>query len=67
MRIHAWLALGLLIAGIAPVRAADLEINRLLQGPVPRDWVTNGGNLNQRYSTLKQIDTTNVKQLKGHG
>ena len=28
--------------------------------------MTNGGNLtNQRYSTLKQIDTTNVKQLKG--
>jgi hypothetical protein len=28
--------------------------------------VTNGGNLtNQRYSTLKQIDTTNVKRLKG--
>jgi quinohemoprotein ethanol dehydrogenase len=26
--------------------------------------VTNGGNLtNQRYSTLKQIDTTNVKKL----
>ena len=30
------------------------------------NWVTNGGNLtNQRYSTLKQIDTNNVKQLKG--
>ena len=28
--------------------------------------MTNGGNLtNQRYSTLKQIDTSNVKQLKG--
>ena len=28
--------------------------------------MTNGGGLmNQRYSTLKQIDTTNVKQLKG--
>ena len=38
----------------------------LLRSPVGKDWVTNGGNLtNQRYSTLKQIDTTNVKQLKG--
>ena len=38
----------------------------LLRGPVGKDWITNGGNLtNQRYSTLKQIDTTNVKQLKG--
>jgi quinohemoprotein ethanol dehydrogenase len=56
----------LLFPGALPVRAADPEIDRLLQSPVGRDWVTNGGNLtNQRYSTLKQIDTTNVKQLKG--
>src|SRR6267142_1948200 len=46
--------------------AADPEIDRLVRGPVGKDWVTNGGNLtNQRYSTLKQIDTTNVAQLKG--
>jgi quinohemoprotein ethanol dehydrogenase len=49
-----------------PVWAADEEIDRLLRGPVGKDWVTNGGNLtNQRYSTLKQINTFNVKQLKG--
>ena len=59
-------ALGLLLLAAMPVRAADPEIDRLLQSPVGKDWVTNGGNLtNQRYSTLKQIDTTNVKQLKG--
>jgi alcohol dehydrogenase (cytochrome c) len=58
--------LGLLFVGAVPVRAADPEIDRLLERPVGKDWVTNGGNLtNQRYSTLKQIDTTNVKQLKG--
>src|SRR5882672_9147848 len=46
--------------------AADPEIDRLIRGPAGKDWVTNGGNLtNQRYSTLKQIDTTNVAQLKG--
>ena len=57
-------ALGLLAS--APVLAADLEIDRLLQSPVSKDWITNGGNLtNERYSTLKQIDTSNVKQLKG--
>lgn len=29
------------------------------------DWVTNGGSVyNQRYSPLKQIDRTNVKELK---
>ena len=49
-----------------PARAADPEVDRLLQNPVSKDWVTNDGNLtNQRYSTLKQIDITNIKQLKG--
>ena len=56
-------ALGLSALGIAVARAADPEIDRLLQSPVGKDWVTNGGNLtNERYSTLKQIDTTNVKR-----
>src|SRR5947208_2595022 len=51
---------------IWPVLAADQEINRLLRSPIGKDWVTNGGNLtNQRYSTLKQIDASNVMQLKG--
>jgi quinohemoprotein ethanol dehydrogenase len=59
-------ALGLLVSAAMPVRAADPEIDRLLQSPVSKDWVTNGGNMtNQRYSTLNQIDTGNVKQLKG--
>ena len=56
----------LLLQLVAPAGAADPEIDRLLRGPVGKDWITNGGNLtNQRYSTLKQIDTSNVKQLKG--
>src|ERR1700751_5384368 len=59
-------ALGTLVAGVGRVWAADPEIDKLLQSPVGKDWVTNGGNMtNQRYSTLNQIDTTNVKQLKG--
>src|SRR5947209_18227205 len=58
--------LSVLVFTVMPVLAADPEIDRLLRSPVGKDWVTNGGNLtNQRYSTLKQIDTTNVKQLKG--
>jgi quinohemoprotein ethanol dehydrogenase len=62
----AWAALALVLSGAAPSHAGDAEIDRLLQSPVAKDWVTNGGNLtNQRYSTLKQIDTTNVQQLKG--
>src|ERR1700758_3001205 len=64
--VPALIALGVLLPGAAPVWAADPEIDKLLQSPVGKDWVTNGGNTtNQRYSTLKQIDTTNVKQLKG--
>src|SRR5947207_7627313 len=58
--------LSFLVFTVMPVLAADPEIDRLLRGPVAKDWVTNGGNLtNQRYSTLKQIDKTNVKRLKG--
>src|SRR5437016_13984808 len=54
------------LSGAAPSRAGDPEIDRLLQSPVAKDWVTSGGNLtNQRYSTLKQINTSNVKQLNG--
>ena len=61
-----FVSLGLLFSGALPVRAADPEIDRLLQSPVGKDWITNGGNMtNQRYSTLKQIDTANVKQLRG--
>jgi quinohemoprotein ethanol dehydrogenase len=46
--------------------AADPEMDwRLRQSP-GKDWLTNGGDVtNQRYSTLKQINTSNVKQLKG--
>ena len=30
------------------------------------DWITNGGSIsNQRYSSLDEIDTSNVSQLKG--
>jgi len=57
---------GLMFLGPASLQAADAEIDKLLQSPVGKDWVTNGGNMtNQRYSTLKQINVDNVKQLKG--
>src|SRR6266446_444706 len=60
------MTLSLLFLVVMPVWAADPEIDRLLQSPVGKDWVTNGGNLtNHRYSTLNQVDTRNVKQLKG--
>jgi quinohemoprotein ethanol dehydrogenase len=66
-RIASALFAGFLVcAGYLPASAADPDIDRMLKSPAGKDWVTNGGSLmNQRYSTLKQIDTTNVKQLKG--
>jgi len=39
---------------------------RQLTAPSSRDWLSNGGNiLNQRYSTLKEINRDNVGNLKG--
>ena len=62
----ALMALGLAMRSALPAAAADPEIDTLLRSPAGKDWITNGGNLtNQRYSTLTQINTTNVKQLKG--
>jgi alcohol dehydrogenase (cytochrome c) len=56
----------LLFFTIISVQAADPDMDKLLRQPPGKDWLTNGGNLtNQRYSTLKQINTSNVKQLKG--
>ena len=64
--VSLWIAFVLSIFAVVPGEASDPEIDRLLQSPVATDWVTNGGNLtNQRYSALKKIDLTNVKQLKG--
>src|SRR3954465_4268197 len=71
LRLARWtvstlIVFGLLIMAPAPARAADAEIDILLRSPVGKDWITNGGNLtNNRFSTLKQINTTNVRQMKG--
>ena len=59
-------AAGLLLSLCTTALAADPEIDGLLKSSVSKDWITNGGNLtNQRYSTLKQINTDNANQLKG--
>jgi quinohemoprotein ethanol dehydrogenase len=51
---------------ITAVQAADPEMDKRRRELPGKDWLTNGGDLtNQRYSTLKQINTTNVKTLKG--
>ena len=44
-----FVAFGSLFLGLTGAQAADPEIDRLLRGPIGKDWVTNGGNLtNQR-------------------
>ena len=59
-------ALGVLLAGAGRLGRPIRRSTTCCKSPVGKDWVTNGGNLtNERYSTLKQIDTSNVKQLKG--
>ena len=64
-----WLVLAtvvLLQVGPTIAQPQDPKIDQLLFRPVAKDWVTNGGNAtNQRYSTLRQIDRSNVGQLKG--
>ena len=60
-----FVALGLLFPGAASVRAADQEIDRLLQNPVAKDWVTNGGNMtNQRYS--RSLDRPRSSSVGSH-
>ncbi len=55
-----------LAVSIVVAESKDPDINRLLFSPVAQDWITNGGNAtNQRYSTLRQINRSNVGQLKG--
>jgi quinohemoprotein ethanol dehydrogenase len=67
---HSGLVFGLLAARlcimVSLAWAVDPEFDRLQRQSPGKDWPTNGGDLtNQRYSTLKQINTSNVKQLKG--
>src|SRR5580658_1395169 len=52
-------------APAAGALAPAFTAQQLSQPPV-ENWITNGGTLtNERYSPLKQIDASNVGQLKG--
>jgi len=48
-----------------PVKAQDVTYERLLHAQEnPADWLTYYGSYNgSRFSTLKQIDTSNVQRL----
>lgn len=57
-----WLAFGC-TSGIAAT--SDFAADELIKAPTD-SWITNGGNIfNQRYSPLDQINTDNVKNLRG--
>ncbi len=46
--------------------AAPAFDSKVLAASPKENWVTNGGDLsNQRFSTLDEIDTSNIKDLKG--
>jgi alcohol dehydrogenase (cytochrome c) len=58
-------ALIVLVLGLAPGNIAAQERKDLV-APPGQEWLTSGGSLsNQRYSTLDQVSTSNVKDLKG--
>jgi alcohol dehydrogenase (cytochrome c) len=53
-------------SGTTQITAAPAFTSAQLATLPTTDWITNGGTtLNERYSPLKEIDTTNVKDLKG--
>src|SRR6516164_8339887 len=57
-------ALACWLAGTAPVRAADVTYERLLN-PEPQNWLMHHHDFNaQRYSPLDQINKSNAKNLK---
>src|SRR6476660_604254 len=64
MRKRSW-AIPIALVG-ACVGAAGCWSKNESIGAADSDWTTNGGaTSNQRYSTLDEIDTSNVSQLKG--
>src|SRR5215208_6821695 len=78
MRRFARRCLALIVVGtlMVPATLAEAQSGPSFRSPTHdeltktqaggNDWITYGGSLsNQRYSTLDQINTTNVSQLKG--
>src|SRR5579864_9342417 len=66
VRLFRWLALtlttGVLLAPASLAAQTEPDLSKL----PGQEWLTPGGNLgNQRYSSLDQITTSNVSQLKG--
>ena len=54
------------MAAKALIQSAPRFTTGQLAQPASNDWITNGGSLaNQRYSSLNEIDASNVSQLKG--
>ncbi len=53
-------------SAVAPIAPAPAFTADELEAEVGKNWLTNGGNLsNDRYSSLNEINTENVHELKG--
>src|SRR6201996_4924990 len=51
---------------VAPIAQAPAFTSAELEAEVGKNWLTNGGNLsNDRFSSLNEINTENVHELKG--
>src|SRR5689334_23974967 len=65
MRLRPWVFLLLLASSIAVFSGVRMAIARPQATPVSQDWpVWNGSPDNLHYSSLAQIDRSNVKQLQ---
>ena len=66
MSKRAFAALALVLAASYGLHAQQVTYDRILRAAEePQNWLTySGGYFSQRYSSLKQIDTSNVKNLE---
>jgi len=53
-----WQPFGRFVSEVASIQAAD----RLLQGPVAKDWVTNGRNLANQRKSMRRIWSSSKKR-----
>jgi alcohol dehydrogenase (cytochrome c) len=66
MRTRKYVVLIVSLLMVLPPASLAAQTPKDLSPPPGQEWLTSGGNLsNQRYSTLDQISTSNVANLKG--
>ena len=62
-RSHAWSALGLAVLALPGLALANADVEKNIANP--GNWAMQAGDMfNQRYSKLKQINTSNVGKMQ---